>query len=225
MRVEFKSSIPLNLDPYETSIVEITGAVKLTVEDDSEIEAATMSLYSVDYKSIQETGERDFFQIMDAISHSLMEISNVFYNRHGLKVKFAEDQFISSPNLLHVENVHVKKDFRYIGMGRIMFDRAMRLFGRSHGIITVNPYPLQFMGNDTDMDFCDLPINEAAATKKLREVYESWGFYKIAGSKYMFQNSDDWFSKNPYPLGLSYEKISQAEKILHGDKKVLSFTR
>ena len=168
MRVKFDLSIPLELDPYETSVVEIKGTA-LDYHEDNEIEIAEMSLYTVDYAAINSSQKRDFLQIMDAMSNSLMEISNIFYDDWGLKNSITGHDPTFNSSLLHVEKIHVLKEFRGCGVGRAMFDRAMRIFGKSHGIVTIKPYPLQTSSKKSD-DFSDLPADFAQGQKKVENI-------------------------------------------------------
>jgi len=217
MRIIFESSVPLDLDPYETSVVEIQGralAYDLFTDDCAEIKVATMSLYSVDYESIINASERDFFQIMDAISHSLMEISSDFYDNYGLKDKVTRKDPTFCPNLLHIEDLHVLKEFRGCGIGRVMFDRAMRLFGRTHGLITVKPYPLQIDGDRDGDIYPDLPTGKDQAQKKIEDLYKGWGFKKLRGSEYYYQSTYDWFENNDTPLNVELDNREDRIKAL-----------
>lgn len=215
MQVKFETSVPLDYNPFEVPVLHINGSA---IND--EIEVATLSMYSVDYRMIADHGERDFLVIMDAISHSLMEISDIFYTGTGLK----KNLNIANPNLLHIESIHVSKPFRGCGVGYAMIDRALRVFGPKHGIVTVKPYPTQLYGKISDEykdDFSDLPKQPSEANKKLEKLYQSWGFMKYARSKYYFMPMDCWEDQTAIerPTDLTIMDTDERVELLNGEKE------
>lgn len=212
MNVIFNASVPLDLHPFETPVVEIVGKAELFDDCGSEIEVASMSLYSVDYVSIINTNKRDPFIVMDSISNSLMETYSIFYDDWGLKEKFTNDDPSVCQNILLLDTILVKKEFRGFGVGRAMFDRAMRLFGKTHGIVVTHPSPLQLASKKMD-DFSDLASDKNTAFKKIQSVYRDWGFKSARVGGYYYQDVYDWMENNPIPLDMTINPTIEEKRL------------
>ena len=214
MYLNLNISTPLDYDPYECSVVLIKG--KLTdgcEEEDTKVEVGEISLYAVDTESIVNSGERNFYDIMDSIDHQLMEIADEFYKGNSYLIPSIEKEVFGislqdePANMLHISHLHVKKDFRKRNLGKAMVDRVMRLLGKNHVILTIKPFPLQRMLNSNDDpvykdDYSDLPSGDRSALTKLRTYYKKWGFKKLRNSEYFYMPTDQWFIENPVPIDI-----------------------
>jgi GNAT superfamily N-acetyltransferase len=182
-------------DPYDGFILR--GEAEVTDGDEGEIAVAKMTFYQVDYEGLQAGGGRDDFQVFDAISHQLMEIYSIFYDKGNLVTKLQD----VGNNMLHLDHLVVEKEFRRRGIGKVLIDRVLRAC-RGWNVVVIKPFPLQ-IDNDHPEKYDDLP--QKGALKKLRKYYESMGFCRYGKTEYYYLMIDQYLLDNPVPLSIEGE--------------------
>lgn len=194
MNVKIDCWMPMDFDPYDGLIISSNAIAVDYKDDDTEHEIANMKFYQVDFENIVMVEENPFVTF-DAITQQLMEIYSTFYKGDQLSKKLISNISCNGENMLHIDCLKVKKEYRHKGIGRIVIDRVIRSF-RGWNMVVIKPFPLQLCDN-TKEDYSDLP--KKGAMKKLVNYYESIGFKKFS-SQYYYLFIEEYLAKNPLPI-------------------------
>jgi hypothetical protein len=194
MKIKFSTEIEGGPFYTQGTFPQINGTVSYYSDIDG-MSYKIAEILGISVDTYISTIDRDSaFAMMDNYSSDCGEVVEAFYDEYDdfKDIIIDSDSFIE-PNMLYIKSCLVFKEFRGLSIGRILFDRLMMVFGRSYGIVSLKPFPLQYSTGYDSYDFSDLTLNEDKANKKIKSICKKWGLNNLRGTPFYYLNVKKYF--------------------------------
>ena len=181
-------SISRDLSPdgsVEDYIVNVPGSIYL--EDEEELGSFYGHIIQVD-RALNE--EQYLFEACDAHSHSqtLTQYYEALFDfdsdeiKESITKQWQKDVLISS-DILIVDRVEVRPEYRGHGLGLAAVYSFIETFGKHDGFVALTPYPFQFDYPDIDQKpFEKFSRDKKVALQKLQKYWSRLGVQRLEGA-------------------------------------------
>ncbi len=126
----------------------------------------------------------DFYELFDAVDADTGSLGEILFdqNTRDFKTTIQKAFFpnIAISKVLHVNRLDLEDDYRGLGLGRCVIERAIDTLEDHEMITTVKPFPLQWERKEDEINPKDM--------EKVVQFWKSVGFKQIQQSKF-FTNS------------------------------------
>jgi hypothetical protein len=128
----------------------------------------------------------ELWDILDAPSEETAECLQLFDNVDDVKLRVDDEEFsrrvrnlfdadVWFGDILLVEKIEIKPEYRGYGVGLVAMRGLIEAFGRSCSLVVCKPLPLQYSGNVNEENRFDFK----AAQEKLRKYWAKAGFKRV----------------------------------------------
>ncbi len=191
--IEFKLSVLAKPGEPNTYVQTFEGTIFASDPDDWEPEAGIIKAYVVEYEQALMNGQ-SLFEAMDCESSSTLECFDALFEVHRgeLRRKISDSMICfrsELPNLMLLEAIELKPEFRGLGIGREAVRTVIGSLGSSCKLIACKPFPLQYEGFKSEewQSRRELPGFERerlTAWKKVRRFWFNLGFLRVPRTEY-----------------------------------------
>jgi GNAT superfamily N-acetyltransferase len=185
IEVEFTNRITLeedsdSPDDYTQYFITTFGRIFKYGEGEKETNIGTLTAILIDADRATQAGLH-LWQAADAYAGDIEAVTSTFFAGGQLGTDVLRDLDVSLPNLLYIQRIEVKRQYRGKGIGLAAIRRAIDVLRVNCDVVALKPFPLQFEGkvNGTNRK------EAQAATTKLKHYYRRMGFRNLKGTGFM----------------------------------------
>lgn len=185
IEVEFTTRITLEADSnspddYIQYFITTDGRIFKDGEDETETNMGTLTAILIDADRAAQAGLH-LWHAADAYAGDIEAVTSTFFAGGQLETDVLRDLNVWLPNLLYIQRIEVKRQYRGKGIGLAAIRRAIDVLRVNCDVVALKPFPLQFEGKVSDANRKEAQM----ATTKLKRYYRRMGFRNLKGTDYM----------------------------------------